>query len=414
MEKRTIYRWDLASDRMEHAGVFSIPASCHWFVVSPNGRRVAGVTMSAPPQVSLNEMKDGKSPVLAALPDNSRVSTVEFTPDGRRLLVRSWKDALRVLDSATGQSVRDLKPDPSGNRLGGLKSAFSPDGRCVALYDGRLRIREVASGKDRLSLPLPNGRGDPSFSPDGRFLVCNSSSGSDASTCILSSATGKVLARWWGKQGMAHTLAFSPDGRVLATGGINGTILLWKLIEVDGLPAKLSKEEAADFWQTLAGPDAARAHLAIAALAAAPAQAIPLIKERYLPVWKKPDAKRIAELITALDNDSFKVRERATQELYGAGPDAAEAIRQALAKNPSAEAKKRLQELRNRLSKDPDPAYLGGLRAIEVLERIGTSETIGVLRELAHKSLPMELQEDIAASLARLENRRVATSEPRP
>jgi hypothetical protein len=91
--------------------------------------------------------------------------------------------------------------------------------------------------------------------------------------------------------------------------------------------------------------------------------------------------------------------------LSEAGSDAAEALRQALANDPSREAKKRLEELLNRLKKGGDAEHLRSLRAIEVLERIGTPEAIGVLRELAGQSLPAELHEDIEASLRRLEKR---------
>jgi hypothetical protein len=216
--------------------------------------------------------------------------------------------------------------------------------------------------------------------------------------------------RWWGKQSSATALAFSPDSRLLATGGYDGTILLWKLPENESLPAMLSMEEAATLWQVLANDDAARANRALAGLAAAPAQTVPLIKQRFRTDWKKPDAKRLTRLIADLDDNAFKVRERATRELSEAGSEAADALRQALANNPSTEVKRRLEDLLNRLSKGGSPERLRSLRAIEVLERICTPEAIDVLRELARQSLPAELHEDIEASLQRLEKRRPAAS----
>jgi WD40 repeat protein len=402
MEREKIHGWHLATDRTEQPTEFSIPAAYDWFVLSPDGRRVAVVTNESEPNVSLGDVKDGKRMVPAALPDKSRVVEVMFSMDGRRLLLRSWYGALRVLDGVTGQKVRDWKPDTSGQRLSSTP-VLAPDGRSVALNDGQtLFIWEAASGKNRLQTPLMGPTNDLAFSPNGRFLACNSHNGSDPSTYVYSTVTGKLLARWQGEQGTATALAFSPDSRLLATGGYDGTILIWKIPEEDGLPAKLSKEETAALWQALAD-DAARANRALFGLAAAPAQAIALIQERFPTAWQKSDAKQLANLITELDDDAFQVRERATRELAEAGSDAAAALRKALANKPSPEAKRRIEGLLDRLNKGGSPKRLRSLRAIEVLERIGTAPAREALRELSRKPLPAELREEIDASLRRIE-----------
>ncbi len=405
MEIQQIYRWDLATDRKEQQTVFSTPAACDWFALSPDGQRMATVTLRAEPKVSLGDVKGGKPAVSAALPDSSRVIEVVFAPAGRRLFVRSWYGAVRVLDGATGQRVRDLKPDTSGRRIASTP-AFAPDGRSVVLNDGRLCIREIASGKDRLQISPSSQTDDLTFSPNGRYLAWNSHNGNDGSTRVLSTATGKLLARWKGNQGTATALAFSPDSRLLATGGYNGTILLWKITEDDGLSATLTKEEAVALWQGLADDDAARAHRALAGLAAAPEQAVPLIKERFPTAWKKPDAKQLMRWIAELDDDSFKVREQATRELLAAGTDAADALRKALAHNPSTEERRRMEVLLHRLDQGGGPEHLRALRAIEVLERIGTPPAKDVLRQLSRKPLPTDLDDEIHASLRRLDEGR--------
>jgi HEAT repeat protein len=180
--------------------------------------------------------------------------------------------------------------------------------------------------------------------------------------------------------------------------------------EGEHLPAQLDDVEAVSLWGQLSAHRAARANRALAGLVAAPARAIPLIKQRFRTTWKKPDTKQLARLIADLDDEAFKVRERATRELSEAGSDAADALSQALANNPSTEAKRRLEDLLNRLSKDGVSECLRSLRAIEVLERIGTPEAIDVLRKLARKPLPAELHEDIEASLLRVEKRPPAVS----
>jgi WD40 repeat protein len=399
-----IYRWDMAANRKEEQTVFTTPAACDWFVLSPDGLRMAVVTNAAEPRVYLDDVKGARPTVSAVLPDKSRVIELLFSTDGRRVLVRTWHGALRVLDSASGQTVRDLKPDSTGRRMSST-AVLSPDGRSVVLSDDRLYIREVASGKDRIQIAPTGPSGGSVLSPNGKFLALYFQNGNEDGLRVFSTATGKILAQWRGDQNRVTALAFSPDSRFLASGGYDGTIFLWKVPENDGLPPNLSKEESVTFWQTLADDDAARANRALAGLAAAPAQAVPLIKERFQTVWKMPDAKRIAQWISELDDDDFKVRERAMRALSEIGADAADAIRRALANPPSAEARNRMQSLLNRLGKGGDPERLRCLRAVEVLERIGTAAARNVLRDLAGKPLPAELSDEIHASLRRMSER---------
>lgn len=115
-------------------------------------------------------------------------------------------------------------------------------------------------------------------------------------------------------------------------------------------------------------------------------------------------SSELARLIAELDDDSFKVRERATRELAKVGPDAA-ALRQAQANKPSIEAKRRIQELLTRLDKEGRSERLRCLRAIEVLERIGTPRAKDALRGLADKDIGTALREEIRASLRRMEKR---------
>src|SRR5205085_11066971 len=91
---------------------------------------------------------------------------------------------------------------------------------------------EVASGKMLLQLDLSaeaSGFGGPPlpcpvFSPDSRMLA---SGGFDGVVQLWEIVTGKERRAFHGHQGPIEALVFSPDGKTLASGSADTTILLW-------------------------------------------------------------------------------------------------------------------------------------------------------------------------------------------
>src|SRR5205085_1508061 len=94
-------------------------------------------------------------------------------------------------------------------------------------------------------------------------------------------------------------------------------------------PLTLKEGEAADAWADLAGSDYAKVRRAIERLAAAPAQAVPHLRERLQPA-PAADAQRVARLIEELGSDDFDTREAAFRALQAQGEPAEPALRQAL------------------------------------------------------------------------------------
>src|SRR5207248_8828409 len=93
--------------------------------------------------------------------------------------------------------------------------------------------------------------------------------------------------------------------------------------------------------------------------------------------------RAIAKLIADLDSPKFATREKATQALADLGAITRPFLEEALAKKPSLEARRRMQELMAKLpGKDVEP-WLRDVRAIEALERIGTAEARKVLERVA-------------------------------
>jgi hypothetical protein len=96
-------------------------------------------------------------------------------------------------------------------------------------------------------------------------------------------------------------------------------------------------------------------------------------------------------------------RERATAELQQLGEQAEPALRKALAAKPSLEVTRRLQALLDRVERQTlTAAQLHALRAVEVLEHVGTAEARTVLRSLAAGAPAARLTREAKASLQRL------------
>jgi hypothetical protein len=124
------------------------------------------------------------------------------------------------------------------------------------------------------------------------------------------------------------------------------------------------------------------------------------LKERLRPAAAS-DSKKIARLITDLDQNAFTARESATKQLSELGELAEPALRVALNDKPSAEKRRRLEDLLKRLDASNSPELLRGLRAVEVLESFGTPEARQVLQTLAEGAAEARLTREAKAALER-------------
>ena len=132
--------------------------------------------------------------------------------------------------------------------------------------------------------------------------------------------------------------------------------------------------------------------------------AVRLLGDRLRPTTQAAGA---AALVRQLDADAFKEREAAENELRALGSRAEPALAAALAGQPSAEFRNRAERLRSALS--PTSAARGedlrGVRAVAVLEVIGTPEARKLLERLSTGEPGVRLTREAATALARLGGR---------
>jgi hypothetical protein len=151
----------------------------------------------------------------------------------------------------------------------------------------------------------------------------------------------------------------------------------------------------------MADARAGAAHPAAATLAATGEQTVRWLRGRLAPAAAL-DAKRIGQLIAELGHERFAVREKAMRDLEGLGEPAAAALREALKGSLPLEVKRRAEQIIGKINRRV-PEELRTLRAVDVLEQIGTAEAREILRTLAGGAAEARLTQEARASLRRLE-----------
>src|SRR5262249_10497462 len=115
----------------------------------------------------------------------------------------------------------------------------------------------------------------------------------------------------------------------------------------------------------------------------APAEALRYLKDRLQAV-PVPDPKHVEGLVADLNSDRYPTRQKAMSDLEKLGDVAVPALRAELAKKPPLEMHKRIELLLAKINGPvTQPELARALRAVEVLEAIGTPEAADVLQTLA-------------------------------
>jgi WD40 repeat protein len=211
--------WEVATSRLAH----TLPVSYWWargVTFSPDGTLLA--TAGDEPMLhgaaKLWYVSTGQH--RRTLGEHAgQVECVAFSPDGTLLASAARDGTVRLWEAGSGKEVRVL----TANNKSVFALAFSPDGRRLAFgeSDGRIHLREMADGTEARSWLHGGEVRSLAFFPDGQTLA---SAGADGAVRLWS-ADG--VEQRMDLPGDLSALAVAPDGQTVAAVGASGAVCLW-------------------------------------------------------------------------------------------------------------------------------------------------------------------------------------------
>ncbi len=201
---------------------------------SPDGKRLASAGPGKPKAAKVHvwDMETGK--MLGQTGDDvGPVNAVAFSRDGRRLILGSTDRTLRALTvdnlafsklwiASTGVRVAAVAVSPDGQRVAAVGGFPEPtDKRFLANHP---LVFDVSNSRVLVFKDQSPTLTSVAFSPDGKVVATG---GVERKVVLRDAMSGKEIRQLAGHAGVVTALAFSPDGKRLVTGSADNTIRFW-------------------------------------------------------------------------------------------------------------------------------------------------------------------------------------------
>ena len=193
------------------ATISESPEDLLTLALSPDGRILASATSQS--KLKLWDVVSAKN-IAVLHRDGPTVRCIAFSPDGKTLASGGEGKAVSLWDVRSGKHIAAL----NGHAGHVHTVAFSPDGKILASGSGDITIKlwNVASRQNIDTLKVTSCSFPVTFAPGGNVLA---SASADDTIELWDAATGKKIAVLGRNVQFAESIAFSPDGKFLASSG---------------------------------------------------------------------------------------------------------------------------------------------------------------------------------------------------
>jgi WD40 repeat protein/serine/threonine protein kinase len=221
--------------------LLTIKGRSSWVAFSPDSQRLAGLSKSYG-EAKIWNVEDGQELLtLKGERGDGKLVQVAFSPDGKWLaashLARGdGRGHVNIWDAQSGEKLRTLpagppKPDVGGGH--GYHIAVSPDGKRIAVGERgwgnkepmAVEVWDAETGQTLLTMPGHTGSVfGMAYSLDGKRIA---SASADKTLKLWDAQSGDELFTLKGHSSIVTSTAFSPDGKCLASASSDRTVKLW-------------------------------------------------------------------------------------------------------------------------------------------------------------------------------------------
>ena len=154
------------------------------------------------------------------------VNSIAFSPDGKYLVSGSDDYTMKLWDVPGKRHFSTLSHVTDRYRAQIKAVAFSPDGQKIVSAGLHVKIWDIHTLREIMTIRHSDWIFAVAFSSDGKYLAMGDTSGQ---ITVRNLQTQKDIAQFRGDADFITALKFSPDDQILASGGYNGSVKLWKL-----------------------------------------------------------------------------------------------------------------------------------------------------------------------------------------
>ncbi|HZU96265.1 MAG TPA: WD40 repeat domain-containing serine/threonine-protein kinase, partial [Planctomycetota bacterium] len=333
---------------------------------------VWSVALSSDGELALTAGKDGtarlwnlaRAAEVGRLDHAKEATSVAFSPDGRRAFSGSLDGTVVMLDLSTfAKRTIELVRGP-------IRALAATDARLLLGHaDGSLTLVDL-TGRELWHAETHQGEArSVAFSPDGKSVV---SGGDDGMAVLRETASGAALGTLAGHTSSIESVAYSPDGKLVATASQDQSVRFWDSVERrEKTPARLGS----------------RSRITAIAISADKKRVATAGWDRVLRLWDMEKEEEVAALEGHAAGISALAFSRAGDRIASAGDDGAACTWDM--------AGARLRHVFEHPGRVRGLAFLPDGRLLTACDdgstRLWDGETGGLLRTAAHPSLPLAL-----------------------